>query len=381
VEGFRSEWLHSTEVSTRDSSEPRMLSSTIRRRLASGLLAAMAGIGISSTSSATAPDRTLGREPSWSMPSREAIRGVVDRWPAGSAAGPVDPAGAAAVRAAWDDVAAGRGDLVEAVVQGIATRDARVAGVVAAAERGEEPPLAWLADPTIDAFVRDAVSLWWGRELVRQSRFDEALPLLARLDVAAAVDPAALLFHRAACEHWLLDADAAIASLDRLLEREGEIPVRYAQVAKLLRADIADLDGQSLDHISRRMRDAARRLALGSAGPTTREVQEGVIASLDALIERLEDQQRDQQGESSAGAGGGAGQGGGGRPMDDSRVVKGRGTGEVRQRQLAPGEAWGNLPPHDRERALQQIGREFPPHYREAIEQYFKRLATGEEDR
>ena len=29
--------------------------------------------------------------------------------------------------------------------------------------------------------------------------------------------------------------------------------------------------------------------------------------------------------------------------------------------------------------ALQQIGREYPAHYREAIEQYFKRLATGEQ--
>ena len=35
----------------------------------------------------------------------------------------------------------------------------------------------------------------------------------------------------------------------------------------------------------------------------------------------------------------------------------------------------------DQPAALQQIGREFPPHYREAIEQYFKRLANGAEDR
>ena len=50
-------------------------------------------------------------------------------------------------------------------------------------------------------------------------------------------------------------------------------------------------------------------------------------------------------------------------------------------RDLGVGDDWGRLPPHDREQALQQIGREFPPHYREAIEQYFKRLASGVEDR
>jgi hypothetical protein len=67
--------------------------------------------------------------------------------------------------------------------------------------------------------------------------------------------------------------------------------------------------------------------------------------------------------------------------MDDSRIAGGRGAGEVQKRDLGAGEGWGDLPPHDRERALQQIGREFPSHYREAIEQYFKRLATGGEDR
>jgi hypothetical protein len=52
----------------------------------------------------------------------------------------------------------------------------------------------------------------------------------------------------------------------------------------------------------------------------------------------------------------------------------------VRRRDLGSDADWGDLPPHAREEALQQIGREFPPHYREAIEHYFKRLAGGVED-
>jgi hypothetical protein len=53
----------------------------------------------------------------------------------------------------------------------------------------------------------------------------------------------------------------------------------------------------------------------------------------------------------------------------------------VTRRDLGDGDGWGNLPPHERDEALQQIGREFPAHYREAIEQYFKRLASGGESR
>jgi hypothetical protein len=191
---------------------------------------------------------------------------------------------------------------------------------------------------------------------VRQDRFDEALPLLVGLDVAASVDPATLLFHRAACQHWLLDTDGAIESLDRLLEREAELPARYARVAVLLRADAAALEQESLDHIARRMRDVGQRLELGRAGSGTRTLQDGVIASLDKLIKKLEEQKQRQGG--GGGAGGGGGQGGDGMPMDDSRIAGGKGAGDV-----------------------QQIGREFPPHYREAIEQYFKRLAAGGEER
>ena len=363
-----------------------MPSPSIRRTLAWGLFVAAAWAAAWSPPqvavAGAASEPALAREPTWSIPTATAVRLKVEQWPAGSASLTVDPARASAMQAAWNDVAAGRRDLLDTVVDAIGDHEPRAAALVVAMGRGQDPPIEWLDDPATDAFVRDALTLWLGRELVRRDRFDEALPLLERLEVGDSVDPATVLFHRAACEHWLLKIDEAMESLDRLLERESEIPVRYASVARLLRADVAALEKGSLDHIARRMRDVTRRLDLGSAGPTTREVQDGVIASLDELIKRLEDQQRqDQQGESSAGAGSGSGQGGGGRPMEDSRIARGRGTGEVRKRDFAPGEAWGNLPPHDRERALQQIGREFPPHYREAIEQYFKRLANGAEDR
>jgi hypothetical protein len=240
----------------------------------------------------------------------------------------------------------------------------------------------WLTDPSVAAFQQDAVRLWLGRERVRRDRFDEGLVLLAGLDPGTAVDPAALLFHRAACQHWLLESDIAVETLDRLLERSGEIPVRYERVARLLRADIAALEDESLDHIARRMRDITRRLDLGRAGPKTLAVQDGVIESLDKMIKAIEQQQQQQQqSQSASGAGGAGGRGGNGTPMDDSRIAGGKGPGEVTKRDIGDSDGWGKLPPHQREEALQQIGREFPAHYREAIEQYFKRLASGEEKR
>jgi hypothetical protein len=319
-------------------------------------------------------DPELTREASWSPPAVEDVRARLDEALAdrGIALG---DAAAAELDRAWKAAAAGRQDLLDVVIQSVAARDPRAAAAVQAAAQGGEPDPEWLADPQAGTFVRDAVRLWWGRALVRRDRFDEALPLLADLDVAAAVDPAALLFHRGCCQHWLLARDGAVESFERLLERETEIPTRYARLARLLRADIAAVEADSLDHIARRMKDVRRRLDLGKAGPETKRVQVGVIESLDKLIAKLEDQQ--QQCQSGGGGGAGSGRGGQGKPMDDSRIADGKGPGEVARRELGGTDGWGNLPPHERDEALQQIGREFPAHYREAIEQYFKRLAAG----
>ncbi|MFM8435499.1 MAG: hypothetical protein ACKOBP_09215 [Planctomycetia bacterium] len=312
--------------------------------------------------------RELERPPTWSIPSRADVQTRLTAWLDASAA----PAEArAAALAAWGDAAASP-DLLGRVMAACAAVDQRCAALVQDPDADRE----WLAASDVHPFVRDAAKLWLGRECVRLDRFDDGLALLADLDLAAAVDPAALLFHRAACQHWLLEADAAVESLDRLLERGGEIPVRYERVARLLRADIAALEEESLDHIARRMRDVTRRLDQGRAGARTRAVQDGVIESLDKLIAKLEEQQQCQSG-GGGGGGGSAGRGGQGKPMDDSRLADGKGPGEVTRRDLGGTDGWGNLPPHQRDEALQQIGREFPAHYREAIEQYFKRLAAG----
>jgi len=52
--------------------------------------------------------------------------------------------------------------------------------------------------------------------------------------------------------------------------------------------------------------------------------------------------------------------------------------GKVEARDIGHGTKWGNMDDKDREKAMQEIGREFPSHYREVIEEYFRRLAAEE---
>ncbi len=121
------------------------------------------------------------------------------------------------------------------------------------------------------------------------------------------------------------------------------------------------------------MEDIRRRLDLGRAGPKVRGVEDGVIASLDKLIDKLEEQ---QQAAAAAAAAAAKKSGRGGAmpnaPLPDSRPMELKGPGEVAKRDIGDGSGWGNLPPRERDEALQQIGKDFPAHYRDVIEQYFR---------
>ncbi len=350
------------------------------RRSVIAAWAAAAAIGLET--SAVAESTSAEQVPvtaSWTSPSDEELRSRLDRYLETTAADPESRR-----KAAEAFTTAGGSDRLDRLVAALAVVEPRVAKLAEV-----KPPapfasedIAWLADSPAgpsDAFLREAVQLHAARHLVRCGFFDDAMPLLASLEVRTSVDPATLLFAKASCQHWLLDVEAAIETLDRLLERGSELPVRYERLATLMRKDLDSLEDDSLDHIARRMRDITRRLSFGRAGPTTRSVQDGVIESLDKLIEKIEKQQSESQQQGGGAGGGSSGGGQGSKPMQDSMPAGGKGPGEVTKRDLGDGEGWGNLPPHEREEALQQIGREFPTHYREAIEQYFKRLAAGEQ--
>ena len=62
----------------------------------------------------------------------------------------------------------------------------------------------------------------------------------------------------------------------------------------------------------------------------------------------------------------------------DSKLAELKAPGKVDPRDIGDGADWGNMNDKEREQALQDVGREFPSHYREVIEEYFRRLAAEE---
>lgn len=228
--------------------------------------------------------------------------------------------------------------------------------------------LEWLDSANIPYWVRNNVRLYVGRSLVQRQQYDLAVKVLEGIAPGDVFDPASLLFYRSIAEHQLVLIDQAKVSLASLLDAEQQLPERFTQVARLMQSDIAKVEQDSLDHIARRMSDVERRLSLGEADEKAQEVEFGILASLDKLIEKLEKQQQQQQGGGSPS----------GSPMEDSKIAEQKGEGKTDIKPLGDTAGWGDLPPRERERVMQQIGRDFPGHYRDLMEEYVKRLATDE---
>jgi hypothetical protein len=279
----------------------------------------------------------------------------------------------AEVRESWRG---SEGDLLDRLATSLAKADDRVAELVeycsGTGKPGPLPEFAWLADSDTPLLVRNNMRLYLARWLVQQSYYDEALDWTEGLATDDVVSPEALLFYRAVAHHRLVQADQATTAVSELLQREDDLPTRYQKLADLMRQDLAGLDDESLGHISRRMEDIRRRLAQGRSGERVQKIENGVIESLDKLIKKIEEQMKQAQSASAAG-----GQPSG-SPMQDSQIAELKGPGKVEPRDIGHGTDWGNLPEKDREKALQEIGREFPSHYREVVEEYFRRLAAEE---
>lgn len=325
------------------------------------------------------PRDAFSSAPRWQAPAAADLRAQALAWLAERTA---DEAMIARAAALWDALPAdaAAADLLDGLCRTFALSDERAAALV---EQCSRPHVAgpltardWLLDEGTPPFERHNLRLYYGRWLAQERLYDEALALLEGQLPQDVVDPAALLFYQGVVHHRLLHKAPGLAAIRQLLDGVEVRPRRYDSLARLMRADLEALEDESLDHISRQMDDVTRRLDLGHAGPVVRKREDDIIAALDKMIEELEQQQQQQQQ--------GGGQGNANRstnPAQDSTPMGGRGAGETTQRDIGSESGWGDLPPKERQEALQQIGQDFPAHYRDAIEQYFRKIAAEAEDR
>ena len=320
----------------------------------------------------------LSQRSTWEQPTEDHVRADVLAWVARQ--NNLDELTKAKIDALWPEAMPQMtgADLLQQATATFALIDPQANELVqfcrGQRRRFAPPEFAVLEDEATPPLVRNNLRLLLGRWLSQQQLYDESLAVLRELTPGDVVDPASLLFFQSIAYHRTLDKEHGLPAISTLLENEDEIPRRYASVAKLMEADLKPLKEDSLDEIARLM-DAIRiELEHARAGTRVRERQAEVIAKLEKLIEDLEKQRQQQQSSSSSSGAPPS------KPADDSQAMQGKGTGKVPPRKLESEADWGNLPPKEREEALQQISKEFPSHFREVIEEYFRKLARDEQD-
>ncbi len=286
----------------------------------------------------------------------------------------------AAAQAQWDfgDRMPTPAERFDAVIRTFYLADEDVRQLVDACRTGDTLRLAQgfavLSPGGGNPFFTDNVRYFYARYLAVLTMYDESLDIFVQIDPANVVDPAGCLFYKSVCEHSLLLKDDGLTTLKALLTSTEDVPVRYSTVAELMQADLEMLREKSLDEVARQMRDVERRLALGRPGEQTQRVEERIITTLDEIIEKIEQQQ---------GGGGGGGQGSprgnqSSSPANDSYVGGATGPGEVEKKDTGRKDGWGDLPEKAQASAKELLDQQFPFHYRQAVEEYLKRLAQRE---
>ncbi|MCH2370795.1 MAG: hypothetical protein MK324_09730 [Pirellulales bacterium] len=324
------------------------------------------------TTSALAAD-DLEKRASWQIPDAEQIRSRLDEHLEKQN---VNEAVKLQINILWDTplISGDQSLLLDQLINSLILTNTDIAKLInrlestPATEAQTTPEL--FNQEEIPPFFINNIRLYYARWLAQSELQDECLQVLEGIKPQDVVDPATLLFYQATGYHRILAKEKCLRAISLLQENNDAIPRRYATLANLMKADIGPLEKDSLDEVARLMSDIQRRLKLGRAGTRVRKEEDDVIAKLDKMIEELEKQQQQQQS-----SGQGAGNLNPSSPAQDSSDLGGSGPGNVDRRNHGDAEDWGSLPPKERQKALQQISKELPAHYREVIEEYFRKLA------
>ncbi len=214
------------------------------------------------------------------------------------------------------------------------------------------------------------VKYFLARHLSMLTAYNEAVELFRTIDPSYVVDPAGCLFYQSVCEHHLLMREDGLESLDALLNRTENLPIRYQKLGELMLQDLEGVKEKSLGEVARQMKDVQRRLDLNKTDEDVQEVENKIVETLDELIKKLEDQQQQQQA-----SGGGSGSSAPNQGANDTYLGGVKGEGLTDKKDIGNKDNWGDLPPKAREAAKNMLDRQFPSHYRQAVEEYLKKLA------
>jgi tetratricopeptide (TPR) repeat protein len=231
-----------------------------------------------------------------------------------------------------------------------------------------------------DEYVRGYSTFRYALAQMNRERYEEAGQAFTQVlnefrfagcDVDAA-------FYLVVCLGQEREKEKAIAAASAFLKDYPDAPERYKQAMEQLKNELVQEWESPLYDLAGRMTHVAKKIEGGETGEPTQEKQKEIVAIIEELIKKAE--QQEGQGK---GGGGGGGQPRGNQqpsgPANNSSVAPGASrVGDLRPNpKKKAGDAWGEMRDKEREEVLQALKEQFPDRYRELLEQYNKALAEG----
>ncbi len=173
--------------------------------------------------------------------------------------------------------------------------------------------------------------------------------------------------------------EAAKAILTQFLKAYPQAPQRLRVTATQIVTEIDRRIPGKLGDVRDLLAYAHQRIELGDTGEPVAQRQQQAVALLDNMIQEAEENEKNARQKSPSGGGKGN------KPQPssgakESRIPSGAPAGDtvLRRSRVTPGEAWGKMPPREREQIIQTLQRQFPSRYRDLLEQYYRQLAKDQ---
>ncbi|MDR1480828.1 MAG: hypothetical protein LBJ00_18030 [Planctomycetaceae bacterium] len=235
-----------------------------------------------------------------------------------------------------------------------------------------------LGESSSTQYLYNSLQMYVVLKLVQGRYYSEAETLFADIKPENCVNPAEFFIVKAIIYNGLSQHKEGTEALKdfRAAEKLDTVSRRYVELAKLLEFEMKDgKEDDSPQNIAKKMDNARRILGKGDTGKEAQETEDDILKSLEKLIEKVEEQAKKSK---SEGEGEKSDSLQSNDPAKESEILGGKAPGNVDRKDFDQNGGWGNMPPKDREAALSKIEREFPAHYRDIIESYFREMASGD---
>ena len=250
-----------------------------------------------------------------------------------------------------------------------------------------------------DPFLKAAGAYSMGRALMSAEDFESALQVMNELsegDLAEfSLQSAEAMFYGGYCHSRMLDREKAVESLRGFIDQAAGTAAMSATVrqqAQLALEFLQNFEEGSLSDVAEHMEFSGRRLDFEDPGENTQEKQDKIIAMLDELIKKAEEQESSSSSSSSQSeaeqAGGSKPQGSPGppKPGQPGGNKPGQGTPQAGSKmarvlgtvQQSP---WDMLRDRVREEdAFSALEGDVPARYRSLLEQYHSDIYSDDDD-